>query len=158
FYSSSGAGGFGGFGTIDLTNPTFVTNRLLTLAASHGAAFDPSLGPNGKIVLMGDSHVTIIDPTNPGVIFSDRTFAGVNFDQGSVDGHGHIYAASNTGDLVFIDVSASGGDLNAASTFVHQESLDSFLDDVAPLTGPGSGPAVPEASKFLLSAIGIVGL
>jgi len=50
---------------------------------------------------------------------------------------GHSLVASNNGDLVFVDYSASSlvGD---GGNFIDVQFLDSALDDVAPLVGAGS--------------------
>jgi uncharacterized repeat protein (TIGR01451 family) len=135
FYTSSGSGGNGSFGRIDMS--TFTTERLQSgVAAAHGMVYDPF---TGDLVLFGDGHVSQIDPGSPTSIKSDFT-ASENFDQGTTDGDGHLYAASNFGDLVFIDYAASGlvGD---EGNFVSNQFLAECLDDVAPLSGLGSQSA-----------------
>src|ERR1051326_5484781 len=101
FYTTSGPGGFGDFGKVDLT--TGVTTRLLSgVPAAHGMAYDPY---SGKLILMGDGHISEIDPST-GTIISDLVLGGT-YDQGTVDGKGHIFAANNDGDLTFIDYSST---------------------------------------------------
>ena len=142
YYSSSGAGGFGNFGFIDLN--TFTTTRLLSnLPAAHGMAYDPF---TGDLMLFGDSHITQFDPTTNAVI-SDRQFTSVNFDQGAVDGRGRLFVASNTGDLLFMDYSLSGriGDL---SNLTNIQFLQSQLDDVAPLSGLGAQNTAPSCQNL----------
>ena len=66
---------------------------------------------------------------------------GWRLDQGTVDGHGHLFVASNTGHLIFIDYAANN-DFDAeynAQHFInnnvlgHVQWIDNFLDDLAPL-------------------------
>jgi hypothetical protein len=153
FYTSSGSGGFGSFGTIDLTNPAnFVTSQKFgNLPAAHGMTHDPR---TGDLILFGDGHITQIDPNNPTVIKSDLAIGGVNLDQGTVDGEGHVYVADNGGNLVFLDMRQSGLVNSPLNTLVVR-FLASNLDDFAPKVGPGSNP-VPEPSAMLL--VGIAGL
>lgn len=169
FYTSSGIGGDGNFGTIDLS--TFTTTRLVTgLAAAHGMVFDPF---TGDLILSGDGHITQIDPANPTAIVSDLALSqGSNsqidhFDQLSVDGKGHLFAAANNGNLTFVDYNTSKlvGD---AGNFHDTKFLASFLDDVSPLSGPGAPPTqgpgpgptpvpLPEAVWMGLIVLGAMG-
>jgi hypothetical protein len=161
FYTSSGGGGNGAFGriTLDLTNHTYSTQRLIDpLPAAHGMAFDPF---TNDLILFGGNHITQINPTT-GSILSDLTLSlGSSFDQGTVDGKGHIFAANNGGDLAFIDYSATGL-VGAASNltpgapknFIATPFLADFLDDVAPLIGPGAAAATPEPSSVVLLSMG----
>lgn len=153
FYTSSGSGGFGTFGKIDLT--TFVVTPEITgLPAAHGMSFDPF---SGDLILFGDNHISQIDPLAPTVLKSDFTGFGGTFDQGSVDGKGNIFAANNDGNLVFMDYSGSGL-VGSGTNFVSNQFLAGALDDVAPLAGPGSNPQVPEPGTLLLVGSGIIGL
>ncbi len=155
YYTASGSGGFGNFGTIDLT--TFQTSRTLSgVPAAHGMAFDPFAG---DLSLMGDGQLAQISVSNLTALKSARTsgFGGLTFDQGTVDGKGNIYAATNNGFLIFMDLSCSGL-VGAACNFVASPFLASALDDVAPLVGPGAQPTVPEPGTFLLLALGLTGL
>ena len=93
----------------------------------------------GHLMLFGDGHITQIDPANPTVFVSDRAVGGVQFDQGTVDGNGHMFVADNNGNLFFMDYSASGLVANAGN-FVALQFLDTCLDDVAPLSGLGEPP------------------
>ena len=77
-----------------------------------------------------------------------------DFDQGAVDGFGHaLVAGSNS--ITFIDYHLSGDITHPDFT----TSIGGFgaIDDVAPLTGPGSNPT-PEPGTLLLLAAGIAGL
>lgn len=163
FYTSSGGGGFGSFGTINLT--TGATTRLLSsVPAAHGMQYDPF---SGNLILVGSTQISQIDPAAPTVIISTATFAGMTFDQGAADGLGHLFIASNSGNLLFLDYSTTslvGSPLNFAAT----PFLAGSLDDVAPLIGAG-GTGVcgqpgqpscptPEPIPLALLAIGAAGL
>ena len=160
YYTTSGSGGVGSFGTIDLTaNPqaaaTYTTTRILaSLPAAHGMVFDPF---TGDLMLFGEGHITQIDPVTH-LIVSDLAVAGVNFDQGAVDGKGHAFVASNTGTLAFVDYKTSGL-INDAGNFFANPFLASALDDVAPLAGLGAPPprVVPEPSAIVLLASALAG-
>jgi hypothetical protein len=158
YYTSSGSGGIGSVGKIDLT--TFTTTRMLSsVPAAHGMTFDSF---TGDLILMGDSHITQIDPATFAIV-SDRSFAGagVNFDQGTVDGKGHLFAADNNGKLLFLDYKASGL-VNDVGNFSALPFLASALDDVAPLSGAGAPTptGTPDAGStlgLLALAMGAVG-
>jgi hypothetical protein len=133
FYTASASGGNGNFGAIDLA--ALKTTRLLSsLPASHGMSFDPF---TRNLILMGSTHITQIDPGPPVSVVSDLVVDGMQFDQGTVDGQGHIYAASNSGHLVFVDYSATGK-VGDPKNFKKTQYLADYLDDVAPLAGPGA--------------------
>jgi len=145
YYTASDAAGFGTVGKINMT--TFVTTRFLGTApnpipAAHGMTFDAF---TGDLMIFGDGHVSQIDLAGGGMtIVSDRAFAGMIFDQGAVDGKGHAFVASNTGDMLFVDYKTSGfiGDL---TNFTSTQFLEANLDDIAPLSGPGAAVPVPAA-------------
>jgi hypothetical protein len=154
WYTDSGAGGVGNFGkiTFNFTNHTYTTTRILSnLPAAHGAAFDPY---TNTIILMGDGHISQFDPTS-GTIIGDITGVGGHpfggtFDQGAVDGKGHIFAANNDGNLTFLDIS---GSMNvSAPNFVSTQFLAGSLDDVAPLVGLGA--PTPEPSTLWMALAG----
>jgi WD40 repeat protein len=135
YYTSSGSGGYGSVGLIDLK--AFKTVRKLeNVPAAHGMVFDPF---SGDLLLFGADHVTQIDPGSMKVV-SDLTITdGVALDQGTIDGSGEVFVASNSGQLVFIDYSGTkkiGDPGNKRSV----QFLASNLDDVAPLSGAGAAP------------------
>jgi len=168
FYTTSGSGGFGTFGTLTFTGATTATTTRLhgpggsvggaVLAAAHGGVYDPL---TGTIIIVGDDHITQLDLL--GNIISNRSFLGFaginpNFDQGTVDGAGHLFAASNSGHLLMMDYGASGliGDLTNPTSLMW---LDSNLDDIAPLVGSGSTDPdpIPEPATLVLFGVVTVG-
>lgn len=139
FYTSGGPGGNGNFGTITFPGATtFLTTSLYGHPATHGGEYDPY---TQNIMIFGDSFIAQIDPTD-GSLVSSRDFSGVcvddntsinpTFDQGTVDGNGHAFVASNGGNLFFIDYSASF-DIADAGNFVACPFLAANLDDIAPI-------------------------
>ena len=58
---------------------------------------------------------------------------GWRLDQGTVDGHGHLFVASNTGHVIFVDYAANPQRLINNNVLVHMQWIDNFLDDLAPL-------------------------
>jgi streptogramin lyase len=151
FYTASGAGGFGNFGTIDLT--TGVTTRLLSsVGAAHGMVFDPF---SGMLLLGGDSQFAMIDPTSPTSIVSSLAMPGFALDQGAIDGKGRVFFGSNTGHLIFVDYSTTSriGDPN---NFVATPFLRAALDDVAPLIGAGGTQTAPEPATWSMLGLGLV--
>jgi hypothetical protein len=87
-------------------------------------------------------------------------FSGETFDQGKVDGKGHIFIASNSGDFMFMDYTASGS-ITDASTFKSLQFLAGSLDDVAPLVGLGSNPTstTPKPSTIVVwTLLGLISL
>jgi hypothetical protein len=150
YYTSSGSGGSGDFGEINLT--TWTTTVLHTgVPAAHGGYYDPF---SDTIILQGDGHITQFDPNTAGVPqIGDITGLGGTFDQGTIDGKGHIFAANNDGNLTFIDYSATKN-ISTAS-FVDTTFLAGSLDDVAPLSGAGS--QVPDSLDSVTIAIWFAG-
>jgi hypothetical protein len=152
FYTSSSAGGGGSYGTLTFDTGDPATANLATTAqlhgpsgsvgialldAAHGGTYDPF---TNNVIIMGGDSVTQLDLA--GNVVANRNFFGFNnvnpqFDQGTVDGNGHLFAASNTGHLLFLDYSATG-DIASAVNFVDFPFLATNLDDVAPLVGKGS--------------------
>jgi len=148
-YYTTGNGGNdpnANFGLIDLS--TFTTRRIFSgLVAAHGMTFDPF---TGDMILVGDNHVAQIDLKTMTIVSSlDLSSRGsFQLDQGTADGHGHLFVCDNFGHLLFIDYSKTGliGD---PSDFVATPSFDSFPDDVAPLSSLGAISALLEVQHLL---------
>jgi outer membrane protein OmpA-like peptidoglycan-associated protein len=135
YYTSSGSGGGGSFGKLDLAARR--TTRVLTgLPAAHGMAFDPY---TDTLILMGSNHITQISVGETPTIVSDLTASGEPLDQGTVDGQGHLFAACNCGSMVFVDYSVSKRVADAGN-FSRTVPLVALLDDIAPMVGPGAAP------------------
>jgi len=135
FYTSSDAGGVGTFGQINLG--TFTTKRSLeSQPGMHGMVFDSY---TGNLLTFGTNRILQIDPKTRKIVSQLQVQGASRLDQGTVNGRGYIYVADNDGQLVFVDYSKSrrvGDSKNAVIT----APLDSGLDDVAPVSGPGSEP------------------
>lgn len=58
---------------------------------------------------------------------------GWRLDQGTVDGFGHLFVASNTGHVIFVDYAANDSLHIGNNILLHMEWIDNFLDDLAPL-------------------------
>jgi len=158
YYTRSGSGGNGVYGTITFVGNTGTTTRLhaaagtfggpagsvgiLNLPATHGGVYDPY---TNKVITFGDNFMTQFDLAGNIVSTLDITGKGTNtpgagsfqLDQGTVDGAGHVFAACNCGNLYFVDYRASGL-VGAATNFIENPFLGSSLDDIAPLTGFGT--------------------
>ena len=166
FYTASGPGGSGTYGTITFntgvdTATSAVTNRLYGpggdvsgsfLAAAHGGIYDPF---TGDVIIMGAN--TISQLSLAGAILSELMVPGQTFDQGAADGAGHLFVASNGGSLEFVDYAASGL-VGATSNFKANRFLANSLDDIAPLVGPGGTTQLPVPGTLLLLSVALVGL
>lgn len=135
YYTSGGSGGYGNVGNIDLKTFT-TTRRMENVPAAHGMAFDRF---SGDLLLFGSNHITQVDPKTMKVVSDREIKASVTLDQGTVDGNGYVFVASNAGQLVFVDYSGSKK-VGTRGSFAAVQFLASSLDDVAPLTGAGSVP------------------
>ena len=154
YYTNAGSGGFGNFGTINLS--TGVTTRLLTnVPAAHGMVYDPF---TDSLILGGSSHISQVSLTTLTVVH-DLTVSGDTFDQGAVDGKGHLFWADNNGKFFFMDYSTTG-DVGSASNFVSNAFFKSALDDIAPLIGAGGTitTPVPEPETYALMLAGLAAL
>jgi WD40 repeat protein len=154
YYTNAGASGFGNFGTIDLG--TGVTSRLLSdIPAAHGMVYDPF---SNALILGGSNHISQVSlATN--TIVHDLIVSGNTFDQGAVDGDGHLFWADNGGRFFFLDYSTTG-DVSSPTNFASNEFFKSALDDVAPLIGAGGTitPPVPEPETYALMLAGLAAL
>ena len=135
YYTAAGPGGYGNVGLIDLK--TFTTRRrLVNVPGAHGMVFDRF---TGNLLLFGSTHVTQVDPGVMKIVSDLTVKAPVTLDQGTVDGNGYVFVASNQGQLVFVDYSGSKK-IGASGNTVSVQFVESALDDVAPLSGAGSAP------------------
>lgn len=170
FYTSSGPAGNGSYGTLTYDTGMASTATSATTAqfygasgslggvlpAAHGGVYDPF---SDSVLIFGSDHITQLSLA--GAILADITVADQDFDQGTVDGMGHVFVADNGGELTFLDYSAAsaGGLIDGAGTFISTQFLAAALDDVAPLIGSGGtnnpGPAIPEP---LSATLGVMGL
>jgi len=152
YYGTAGDGASGNFGTItfnDAAHTATLSAPLLTGVFAHGLSFDPF---TNDIIFNSAGTISQFDPTS-GIIVSSVTGTG-NFDQAAEDGRGHLFVASNSGFLEFVDYDATGK-IGAAGNFIANPFLIGSLDDVAPLSGLGS--TVPEPSTLLTLLTGLVG-
>jgi len=109
--------------------------------------FDPY---TSALILMGANNITQISVGATPTIVSDLSLPGEgNFDQGTVDGKGHLFAASHQGRMLFVDYSASRKVADQGNYKVLRP-LVAALDDIAPLVGPGAAPVLAAAPKPVL--------
>jgi hypothetical protein len=129
-----------------------------SLEGAHGGTYDTY---SKTIFVFGGSKIVQIDPRTRKVVASidlrqyffiesldkltkPRTqegtysYVGWRLDQGTVDGLGHLFVASNTGHLIFIDYTSNPNKYINDNIHIHMQWLDNYLDDVAPLSGVGS--------------------
>jgi hypothetical protein len=154
----------GSFGTLDMSNPTFVVSQSSIVDDTGGGAGQGALPSHGltydsfsgcMIVSSGD-QVWQLCPEPDGAFHvvarvstgstcthpNDNAFcSGVNWDQTAVDGAGHLFAANNDGDLLFIDYSHSATkSLSDPSNYSKVQFLAVALDDIANvIVPPASG-------------------
>ena len=153
FYVNGQPNANGRVGKIDLN--TFTTQFLFSALSAHGMVYDSF---TNLFTLFGAGAVGSFDDT--GANFKQLTNASgsCDYDQGAVDGKGHALIAGCNG-ISFIDYSVSH-DITSASNFTAfiQRADFTFIDDVAPLSGPGSNPNVPEPSGLGLLGVALAGL
>jgi hypothetical protein len=156
YYGTAPDGQSGTFGTVTFNNAAHTATLsapLLTGVFAHGLAFDPF---TNDIIMNSADTISQFDPVT-GTIVSSVTGPGFNvFDQAAVDGHGHLFVASNTGTLEFVDYDATHliGD---SSNFTADPFLIGSLDDIAPLSGTGAPSSVPEPSTLLTFITALAG-
>lgn len=142
------ASGLGAFGRVDFNNDITAgeTTRLANnLHAAHAGTYDPYTDTimifGGRFIYQMDTEGNIISELD--VPLPQGSHTPVHFDQGTVDGKGHIYVADNVGYLIFVDVTKTKlvGD---PLTYVGAQFITDWLDDVAPLIGYGSTDVEPD--------------
>jgi hypothetical protein len=153
YYTSSSPGGNGTVGTINMT--TFVTTNLLSQAASHGMVYDPF---THCLMICGANSVCQFDPSTNTVVGTRNFALGGEFDQMSVDGHGHAWICNNDGHMLFIDYDASGHIYDAGNFTDYHFMGVGDLDDIAPLVGLGAPTPAPAGVVLLgLGGLGVAG-
>ena len=155
YYGTAGDGGSGNFGIVtfnDVAHTATLGAPILTGVFAHGLTFDPF---TNDIIFSSAGTISQFDPTS-NTIVSNLAGTG-NFDQSAVDGKGHLFVASNSGFLEFVDYDATGK-IGAAGNFTAEPFLEGSLDDIAPLSGSGAPPPVPEPSTWVMLTTGLLGL
>jgi hypothetical protein len=160
FYTNASPSGSGQFGLATIGAASITTTVQQTLLAAHGMIFDPY---TGWLTLFGDTQIAQIDPSNPGVLVASRSLGNADFDQGTSDGLGHLWVASNNGNVTFFDLtSCTGGRVDSANCFIDTRFLAANLDDLAPLAGPGGCAPncnnVPEPTPAALLACALAAM
>jgi hypothetical protein len=153
YYGTAPDGGSGDFGTVVFNNTTHtaVLTRLASNIFAHGLTFDPF---TNDLIVSSANTIQQLDAT--GTVRSTAIGTGP-FDQSAVDGKGHLFVASNSGNLEFIDYDASGL-IGAGGNFTSSPFLAANLDDIAPLAGVGGGGQVPEPSSIFLFGTVLLGV
>lgn len=146
YYGTASDVGPGDFGTVvfDDVAKTATLTPILTGVPAHGVTFDPF---TNDIIFSQGNQIDQFDPTSGTIVSSLFGAAGDHFDQSAVDGKGHLFVASNNGNLEFADYASTGR--IGTSSFTNEQFLNFSLDDVAPLSGLG-GNSVPEPGSILL--------
>jgi hypothetical protein len=143
----------GDFGTVTFSGTTATLHTLLTGVPAHGLTFDPF---TNDIFINGGTTIQQFNPIT-GTIVATLTEAGQQFDQAAADGQGHLFVASNNGNLYGIDYDNAAGHLiNGAGATVAFAFLAANLDDIAPLSGTGA-PTVPEPASLALVGSALLG-
>ena len=100
---------------------------------------DPEKGTvNAKVVATIDLREMFFKETLDNLTLprtNDGGYVGWRLDQGTVDGYGHLFVASNTGHMIFVDYTANDKKYINDNVLVHVQWIDNYLDDLAPLSG-----------------------
>ena len=129
-----------------------------SLEGAHGGAYDTY---SKTIFVFGGSRIVQIQPYREGGEVKAKVVAtidlreyffeeskanlsgprtsgvGWRLDQGTTDGYGHLFVASNTGHMIFVDYAANPKKLINDNVLIHVQWIDNYLDDLAPLSGVG---------------------
>ena len=155
----------GSFGTLDMSNPTFVVSQSSIVddtgggagqgaLPSHGLTYDSF---SGCMILSSSDAIWQLCP-EPDAAFhivakvstgsacthpsGNPSCSEVNWDQTAVDGAGHLFAANNDGDLLFIDYSKSATkSISDPANYSKLQFLAVALDDIANVIAPIGCPA-----------------
>jgi hypothetical protein len=150
----------GFFGTLDMSNPTFVLSQSSIVDDTGGGAGQGSLPSHGltydsfsgcmilssqdqlwQLCSKPDGAFHIVAKVSTGLACShpsgNPSCSQVNWDQTAVDGAGHLFAANNDGDLLFIDYSQSATkSISDPSNYSKLQFLAIDLDDIANVIAP----------------------
>lgn len=137
FYTTGTSAGPGDFGVIDLLTGS-TTRTIVGAPFAHGMSYDTA---TRSIYLFGGTTIAQVDPRAPTRVVSTLSVPHTQFDQGTTDGRGHVFVASNLGQLVVVDVGTTRV-IGARANTVSVRNLMPYLDDVAPLVGPGAATGV----------------
>jgi hypothetical protein len=144
-------------GHIGVLNPTTGVTTCFKTGASctvyngvHGAVYDPF---SKDLIVFGYDVVDQINPATGAVVATETVsslapyVSSGNFDQGAVDGFGHLFIsfAGNPGFLYFEDYSSTGvigqTNFNMITNGGNNDlggTAFNYIDDLAPIVGPGS--------------------
>ena len=139
------------------------TGACITYNGAHGMSYDPF---TGDLMVFGANEINQISlapatscPSGGCLLYHETVTSTLStFDQGAVDGFGHILIASNAGYLFFEDYRTTH--IGAAGNFeyyTNQGGAFTNMDDLAPLVGPGAPPStgVPEFPFGMLVVVAI---